>query len=46
MVLIEICYENIEKVTKKLEKYPFVENKIIDQVKLLKNFKVLWILFC
>ena len=30
-------YENIEKVTKKLEKYPFVENKIIDQVKLLKN---------
>ena len=34
---INNIYENIEKVTKKLEKYPFVENKIIDQVKLLKN---------
>ncbi len=30
-------YENIEKVTKNLEKYPFVESKISDQVKLLKN---------
>ena len=40
-------YENIEKVTNKLEKYPFVENKIIDQVKLFKKyFKILWILFC
>ena len=29
--------ENITKITQKLEKYPFVENKIKDQIKLLKN---------
>ncbi len=29
--------DNIKKVTVKLEKYPFVENKINEQVKLLKN---------
>ena len=30
-------YEIIEDVTSKIEKYPFVENKINDQVNLLKN---------
>ena len=29
--------ENLEKITKKLEKYPFIENNINDQVLLLKN---------
>ena len=29
--------EKINEVTKKIEKYPFVENKISDQVNLLKN---------
>ena len=30
-------YENVKNITSKLEKYPFVESKISDQVKLLKN---------
>ena len=30
-------YENVKNITSKLEKYPFVETKINDQVKLLKN---------
>ncbi len=30
-------YEKIEDITKKIEKYPFVENKISEQVLLLKN---------
>ena len=29
--------EQLEEITSKIEKYPFVENKINDQVKLLKN---------
>ncbi len=29
--------ENLREVTLKLEKYPFVENKIVDQVNLIKN---------
>ena len=29
--------ENLEKITKKLEKYPFIENNINDQILLLKN---------
>ena len=32
-------YENVKNITSKLEKYPFVETKINDQVKLLKIFK-------
>ena len=30
-------YENIKKITSKLEKYPFIESKIEEQNKLLKN---------
>ncbi len=30
-------YEQIEEVSMKIEKYPFVENKINEQIKLLKN---------
>ena len=40
-------YEKIKKITSKIEKYPFVENKINEQVKFIKKyFKILWILFC
>ena len=30
-------YESIQKITKKSEKYPFIENKLLNQVNLIKN---------
>ena len=39
--------EKIQEITSKIEKYPFVENKINEQVILLKKyFKIIWLLFC
>ena len=39
--------KKLKKVTLKIEKYPFVENKINEQVNFIKKyFKIIWILFC
>ena len=40
-------YEKIEDITKKIEKYPFVENKISEaSFTITKFIKIIWILFC